>query len=113
MKQLAILWLDTPRWARGVFLGNICYIVLAVDYFTRLGPRQYWFFTVWSPFFWPTMRTPMDSWILLNHVAWCVLGAICVERWGEIKGILVSTCLIYSVNFALFVIQFIRFNSPF
>ena len=106
MKQFATLWLDSPRWARGLFLGNLGYIVLALLGFSLIDHSfgdQMGLFIFFAPILWPMMGTPISSSIFLYHVAWCVLGALFVEWLGEVKGLIILVCLIYAVGIAVII----------
>lgn len=116
MKQFAMLWFDTPRWIRGLFLGNLCYIALAVVGFSLIDHSsgdQLWLASVLAPIIWPMMRTPISSAIFFYHVAWCVLGALFAQRFGEVKGIIILICILYVVGIALIIYALTHFSFGF
>lgn len=116
MKQLTMLWFDTPRWARGLFLGNICYVIVAVFGFSLIDHSywsQSWLALVLAPILWPMMGTPMNSGIFFYHVAWCVLGALLVQWLGEVKGLIFLLCLPYGVGIAVIIYVFTHFTLSF
>ena len=116
MKQLALLWFDTPRWARGLFLGNLCYIILAVLGFNLINHSfwdQVWLGAVLAPLLWPMMGTPISSAIFLYHAAWCVLGALLVQGLGEVKGLIILVFLPYVVGVALIIYVLTHFSFGF
>jgi len=91
-----MLWFDTPRWARGLFLGNVCYVILAVLGFSLIDHSywdQAWLATILSPLLWPMMGTPISASIFLYHLTWCVLGALFVQLFDVSKGITILACL--------------------
>lgn len=116
MKQFTTLWLDTPRWARGLFLGNLCYIMLAVLGFSLINHsywEQLWLEAVFAPFLWPMMGTPISSGIFLYHVAWCAFGALFVQWLGEVKGLIILVCLPYAVGITVIIYALTHFSFGF
>ena len=117
MKQVAAFWSDSPRWARGLFLGNLCYIVLALVGFNLIDHSfgdQIWLMGVLSPLLWPMLGTPISSKIVfLYHLAWCLLGAIFVQWLGEAKGLLLLILLPYFVGIAILIYALTHFSFSF
>ena len=105
MKQLAAFWSGTPHWIRGLFLGNFSYIVMAVLIFISINngfSDQSWITSVLAPFM-LLMNSPIDSRVILYHIAWCLLGAVFVEWVGGPKGITLLAGLMYGIGVLLFV----------
>jgi hypothetical protein len=103
MKTFTTLWLDTPKWVRGFFLGNIAYIVL-VGFGFNLVPDTfplYWTFTFFSRLI---MKVPQGSHFVLFHVAWCALGALLVRWFGEKKGVIILILLMCGIGIAFFIL---------
>jgi hypothetical protein len=116
MKQLTMLWFDTPRWARGLFLGNVCYVILAVLGFNLIDRSywdQVWLASVFAPILWPMMGTPISSGIFLYHATWCVFGALFVQLFGESKGMIILACLLYGVGIAVIIYALTHFSFGF
>jgi hypothetical protein len=91
MKALRLLWFDMPRWARGIFLANLGYIVLTVFaflWFTSVPRHPSWFFVFFLPATYPIAGLSGSSRLLLYHLLWCVWGAVLVSWFGEKKGIM-------------------------
>jgi hypothetical protein len=105
MKQLAAFWSGTPHWIRGLFLGNFFYIVVAVLIFISINndpSEQSWITSVLAPFM-LLMNSPIDSRVILYHIAWCLLGAVFVEWAGGPKGITLLAGVMYGIGVLLFV----------
>jgi hypothetical protein len=92
------LWVDTPRWIRGIFLGNLSYLLIIwfayliawwkIDKLNVIG----WIATV---FLIPTIGLYLQC---ISHIVWCTLGAIFVGIFGEIKGILLLLVTVIGVG---------------
>ena len=99
MKYFTALWLDTPRWVRGLFLGNLCYVVLVAFGFGLLqnnfAPGM-----IFAPLIWLVNLIHLEPRYILYHVAWCVFGALFVQFLGERKGIILLVSLIYGIGIA-------------
>ena len=105
MKQLAALWSGTPHWIRGLFLGNFSYIGMAVLIFISNNggfSEPSGISTVLAPFM-LLMNSPIDSRVILYHIAWCLLGAVFVEWVGGPKGITLLAGVMYGIGVLLFV----------
>ena len=102
MKPLANLWLDTPRWVRGFFLGNLCYIVYAVLAFNPLAgvfsSEVCWFYILLLPICIPIFDAPLDSRMYYYHLSWCLLGAGLVQWFGEKRGIVILVGVLYVIS---------------
>lgn len=100
MKTLTRLWSDTPRWVRGFFLGNLCYIVYAVLTFHpltyNLGTELCCFFLL--PMRSPFLDGPIDTRMYYYHLTWCLLGAGLVQLFGEKRGIVILLSALYVIG---------------
>jgi hypothetical protein len=106
MKRFTTLWFEAPRWARGLFLGNLCYLVIVGIGFTLMEHSyldQKWLAVVSAPFLWPTMGSPIQPDALIYHSVWCALGALLVQIFGEVKGITILIALIYATGIAVII----------
>jgi len=104
MKHFITLWLDTPRWLRGLFLGNIGYIVFVAFGFNVLQDR-YPPSLIFVPTVVPVMVLNFGSLglrFVLVHIAWCTLGALWVQWLGEKKGIVILMFLMYAIGIVIF-----------
>jgi hypothetical protein len=116
MKQFATLWSDTPRWARGLFLGNLGYILITGIGFSLIEHGfwdQPWPADILIPLIWPLMRSPMGSDLFLYHAVWCGLGALLVQIFVELKGILIMIALPYGVGIAIIIYALTHFSFSF
>lgn len=105
MKQLAVFWSGTPHWIRGLFLGNFSFSVMALLIFISINngfSEQPGISTVLGPFM-LLMTSPIDSRVILHHIAWCLLGAVFVEWVGGPKGITLLAGVMYGIGVLLFV----------
>lgn len=112
MKAFTALWLDTPRWVRGLLLGNLWYVVLmGFGYgFAQNGSGVGGFF---FPAFLLVREIPLDGRYILFHAIYCVVGALSVQWLGEKKGMLVLLSLIYgmAIIYIIIIIVWLSFFS--
>ena len=106
MNQIALLWSGTPRWVQGWFLGNVCYL-LVLGVATMLadwasGGNEW---LLWVAF---VFLRPVEVGALFSHIVWCVLGALFVRAFGEVKGI--SILLILMTGIGILVMSFLLTN---
>jgi hypothetical protein len=116
IKQFATLWSDTPRWARGLFLGNLGSILLTGLGFTLIPHSdrdQTGLFVALAPILWPRMLSTLGSGLLLFHAAWCVLSAILVQRFGEMIGMLIMIVLPCVVGIPVILYDLTHFSFRF
>lgn len=113
MKQLATFWSGTPYFVRGWFLGNLCYTVLAVLSFTSSNSEDSALSVLADLFalmIWPiTYYSPSNPGIILYHIAWCLLGAVFVGRFGGSKGITILAGVMYIIGVLFLVCLFVAF----
>lgn len=110
MKQIAMLWLDTPRWVRGWFLGSLLYIVYFLAVFgllnhPSLGTYHLFLFPILLLF----ADTPINVPMYMVHFIWCILGAGTVQLLGEIRGLvllIIGMCAASAAVILYFLIQF-------
>ena len=115
IKQLADFWSGTPYWIRGLFLGNFSYIVMTVLIFISINngfSERSGITSVLAPFM-LLMNSPIDSRVILYHIAWCLLGAVFVEWVGGPKGITLLAGVMYGIGVLLFVCLMATFLSGF
>ena len=103
LKTLTKLWFDTPRWVRGFFLGNLCYIVYAVLTF---NPLTYTVgVEICCPFLLPmrlpVLDSPIDSQMYSYHLLWCLLAAVLVQLFGEKRGIIILLGGLYVIGIVM------------
>lgn len=108
MKRFSALWFEAPRWARGLFLGNLCYLMVVGIGFDLVKQDLGLLF----PFLWPTMGSPIQPGAFLYHSVWCALGALFVQVFGEVKGITILISLIYGVGIAILAYVLTQFSLP-
>jgi hypothetical protein len=110
MNQLALLWSDTPRWVRGWFLGNICYLLVlgvATTLTDWASGGSEWLLWVASVFLWQ-----VEMGALFSHTVWCVLGALFVRAFGEVKGIGILLILMTGIGILVIALFLITFVPP-
>ncbi len=87
MISITSLWQSSPRWIRGWFIGSLGYVALSLC--------TLWIQLLLTPWEWllfltaPTILPPTNTGQLLSHFLWCAIGALCIYRWGERKGLLI------------------------
>ena len=103
MLSIAALWHDSPRWIRGWFIGNLVYVSLALlvqlihFFYPNPSEQLHWLLFFIAPVFLVAANASQ----VVAHAFWCVLGALCVSRWGEKVGvaILLMTVAILELGF--------------
>jgi hypothetical protein len=110
MNQLALLWSDTPRWVRGWVLGNICYLLVlgvATTLTDWASGGSEWLLWVAFVFLWP-----VEMGAVFSHTVWCVLGALFVRAFGEVKGIGILLILMTGIGILVIAFFLITFVPP-
>lgn len=96
IKHFTTLWLDTPRWVRGLFIGNLIYIGL-VELSLSLPYRS---LGIFLPLF-PITKARFGLHLPMPHLFWCAFGVLLVQLLGERKGIILLIVLMYALGVAL------------
>lgn len=107
MERLTALWSRTPRWVHGLVLGNLGFFAnlplagLGPLLSRYLGSEQLWPLVLFLALLWPFVGSNAPLNTVLYYGTWSVLGALFVQWFGEVKGMIVAFCLIYAIGIAL------------
>src|SRR5512138_2586101 len=106
MERLTAFWIKTPRWVHGLVLGNLGFFAvmaimgLSPSLSRYIGSEQLWLIVLFLALTWPLVG-PNALFVVGYYGIWCILGALFVQRFGEVKGMILAFCLIYAIGIAL------------
>lgn len=107
MERLTARWARMPRWGHGLIFGNLCFFAaMAIAGISPLlgsyiGSEQLWLFIILLALLWPLSGSNALFNVVLYYGTWSLLGALCVHRFGEVKGMILAFGLIYGIGLAV------------
>jgi hypothetical protein len=115
MESFTALWSKTPRWARGLILGNLCYFAIAGCGLILMIPNgDYIDLAGFEIIFIPFLGITTDSYLLpiafVYYGVWCACSALFVQWLGEGTGMIMLFISMVVLGIVVIIYAFANFS---